>query len=85
VFATDDKALIEITNASFLRVWVDDELLTVPSVSTTVTNGDFSSSAVGWTLTATSGRVLAHQRRGAQRSMPSGHRIIGVLRARGQL
>jgi hypothetical protein len=53
VFATSDTALIELT-ASFMRVWVDDELLTVPSVSTTVTNGDFSSSA-GWTLTASSG------------------------------
>lgn len=53
VFATDDKALIELT-ASFMRVWVDDELLTVPSVSTTVTNGDFASSA-GWTLTASAG------------------------------
>lgn len=53
VFATDDTALIELTS-SVMRVWVDDALLTVPSVSTTVTNGDFAS-AVGWTTTASSG------------------------------
>lgn len=53
VFATDDTAVLEFTNL-VMRVWVDDELVTIPSVSTAVTNGDFSSSA-GWTLTATSG------------------------------
>jgi hypothetical protein len=47
VFAIDDTALIELTD-SLMRVWVDDELVTRPSVSTTVTNGDFSS-LTGWT------------------------------------
>lgn len=51
---TDDVALLEFTSA-LLRVWEDgDTLVTRPSVTSTVTNGDFSSSA-GWTLTATSG------------------------------
>jgi hypothetical protein len=53
IFGAGDTAILELTNA-LLRIWVDDELLTAPSVSTTVTNGDFSSSA-GWTLTATDG------------------------------
>lgn len=53
IFGTDDAAILEFTN-SLMRVWVDDELVTRPSVSTSVTNGSFSSS-VGWTLAATDG------------------------------
>jgi hypothetical protein len=48
VFATDDTALIEITNGQ-TRVWVDDALVTRPSVSTTITNGGFSVDLTGWT------------------------------------
>jgi hypothetical protein len=53
IFGPDDAALLEFTDST-LRVWVDDALVTRPSVSTVVTNGDFSSSA-GWTTSATSG------------------------------
>lgn len=53
VFGQDDTALLEFTD-SVMRVWVDDALLTNVSVSTAVTNGDFSSSA-GWTLSETAG------------------------------
>lgn len=59
VFSNDDTAILELTD-SILRVWiVDDEadtetLVTRASVSTVVTNGNFSSSA-GWTLASTSG------------------------------
>jgi len=49
----DAKAILEFTDST-LRVWVDDELVTRPSVTSTVTNGDFSSSA-GWTLTVSDG------------------------------
>jgi hypothetical protein len=55
VFSNTDLALIELTD-SVMRVWTvsgdTETLVTRPSVSTTVTNGDFSSST-GWTLTAT--------------------------------
>lgn len=53
IFATNDTAILEFTDQT-LRIWVDDALLTVESVSTSVTNGDFSSST-GWTLSAGSG------------------------------
>jgi len=53
VKSVDDTALIELTDGA-MRVWVDDSLVTYGSVTSTVTNGDFSSSA-GWTLTTTSG------------------------------
>jgi hypothetical protein len=46
--ATDDKALVELT-ASSMRVWVDDEVITRPSVSTAVTNGGFDADVASWT------------------------------------
>lgn len=57
VFSNDDTALVEVT-ASHVRVWVDDALLTVASVSTAITSGDFSSSS-GWTLSAAPGGAAA--------------------------
>jgi hypothetical protein len=53
VFGSDDTALLEFT-ATFLRIWVDDALVTAPAVATTVQSGDFSS-PVGWTLSAVTG------------------------------
>jgi hypothetical protein len=55
--AVDDVALLVLTNAA-LRVLVDDEYVTRPSVTSSVTNGDFSS-GTGWTLTASSGASSA--------------------------
>ncbi len=61
VFSNTDLALIELTD-SIMRVWniVSDveTLVTRPSVSTVVTNGDFSS-GTGWTLTATGSGAAA--------------------------
>lgn len=51
------QAGIEMSDG-LLRIWVDDELVTREAVTSTVTNGDFSSSA-GWTLT-TSGDSVAN-------------------------
>lgn len=48
VFATNDTALIELTDV-LMRVWVNDALVTRPSVSTAVTNGTFTSNLTGWT------------------------------------
>lgn len=53
VFGIHETALIELTD-SIMRVWVNDELITAPSVATTVTNGDFAAST-GWTTTSTAG------------------------------
>lgn len=53
VKAVDDAAVLELSNG-LLRVMVDDEFITRPSVTSSVTNGDFSS-ATGWTLTTTGG------------------------------
>lgn len=47
VFAMDDTARVEATNA-LLRVWVDDALVTRPSVAAAVTNGDFTNTVSGW-------------------------------------
>jgi hypothetical protein len=58
VFATDDTAEIEITEAS-IRVWVDDELITRPSVTAAVTNGGFDANVSGWTDSDESGAASA--------------------------
>lgn len=49
----DATAGLELSDLK-LRIWVDDALVTRPAVTSTVTNGDFSSS-VGWTLATTGG------------------------------
>lgn len=48
VFSTTDLALIELTDSA-LRVLVDDEPISRPSVSTAVTNGTFDTDLSGWT------------------------------------
>lgn len=51
----DDVALLELTDST-LRVLVDDTVITRPSVTSSVTNGDFGASG-SWTLTASDGAV----------------------------
>ena len=48
VFSAADTALLELTDLS-LRVWISDTLLTRPSITTTLTNGGFTSDLSGWT------------------------------------
>lgn len=48
VFATDDTALIELTDGK-MRVWVDDALISRDAVSSAIINGDFVSDLSGWT------------------------------------
>lgn len=48
IFAVDDTARIELTSGT-MRVWVDDELVTRESVTTTITNGTFATDVTGWT------------------------------------
>lgn len=48
VFATDDKALVELTDQS-MRVWIDNEPITRPAVSSAVTNGTLNTNLTGWT------------------------------------
>lgn len=47
-FSISDKAELELTDLA-LRVFVDDELITRPAVTTTVTNGNFDASLASWT------------------------------------
>jgi len=48
VFSVNDTAIIEITD-SVIRVRVDEQIIQRPSVSTTITNGNFTSDVSGWT------------------------------------
>lgn len=56
VFSTDDSALIELTD-SVMRVWVNDAVITRPSVATTVVNGTFDTNLNNWTDADESGCV----------------------------
>ncbi len=48
IAATDDTAIIELTDAC-MRVSVDETLITRPAVTAAVTNGLFTSDVTGWT------------------------------------
>lgn len=48
VFAVDDTARIELVDV-VMRVWVNDALITRPSVTTAITNGTFNSDIASWT------------------------------------
>lgn len=48
VYANDDTALVEISEDK-IRFWIEDELLTRPTVTAAVTNGEFTSDISGWT------------------------------------
>lgn len=48
VFSISDKAGIELTN-QVMRVMVDDEIISRPAVTTSVTNGNFDANLGSWT------------------------------------
>jgi hypothetical protein len=48
IFSSDDAALLELTDQT-MRVWVNDALVTRPSVSTVVANGTFDTNLTSWT------------------------------------
>lgn len=48
VFSSSQKALLEFTD-SVLRVWISDTVITRPSVSTAVANGNFTTNLANWT------------------------------------
>lgn len=56
IFSAEDTALVELTDGN-MRLWIDDTVLTRPSVSTTIGEGVLDSST-GWTLTATGNGVV---------------------------
>jgi len=48
VFALDDQAIIELTTGA-MRVYVNDAVITRPTVTTAITNGTFTTDLTGWT------------------------------------
>ena len=48
IYNNTQRSLIEFTD-SIIRFWVDDALITRPSVTTTITNGSFTTDLTGWT------------------------------------
>lgn len=60
IFSTTDTALLELTSG-IMRVWINDAVLTRPSVATAVTNGNFNTDIVGWTDLDEAGATSAWQ------------------------
>lgn len=58
IFSTTDTALLEFTNGA-MRVWVNDALITRPSVSTAISNGNFDTTLTDWTDNDESGATSA--------------------------
>lgn len=58
VFSNSDTAIIELTD-NLLRVRVDETVITRPSVSTTITNGTFTSDISSWNDDSASGCTAA--------------------------
>lgn len=48
IFSKTQRAIIEFTDQN-IRFWINDEVLTRPSVTAAITNGTFSGSLTGWT------------------------------------
>lgn len=48
IFSTTDTALLELTSGA-MRVWIDDALISRPSITSTITNGTFDTDLTGWT------------------------------------
>tara|TARA_Y100001947_G_scaffold158820_1_gene173276 strand:- start:3189 stop:5819 length:2631 start_codon:yes stop_codon:yes gene_type:complete len=53
-YSSDEKALIELGD-EVMRIWIDDALVARTAVTTTITNGEFTSSITGWTGASGSG------------------------------
>ncbi len=58
VFASDDTAIIEMTD-SIMRVLIDGIPISIPAVSSSITNGTFNSNLSGWTNADGGGCVSA--------------------------
>ena len=60
VFSTDDTALVEVI-PGFIRIWIDDELVSMPTVTASVTNGTFDTDLSSWTDADESGGTSSWQ------------------------
>lgn len=72
IYATDDTAIIELTN-TVMRVRVNDEIITRPSVTSAVSNGTFGTDLTGWTDNDESGATSAWKTGGYMSLIGSGY------------
>jgi len=77
IFSTDDTALVEITDG-LTRVWVDDEVIVRPSVSTAVANGGFTSNLNSWTDDDDAGAASTHHADGYMQLVGDGDTAAAV-------
>lgn len=67
---TGDTAIIELTPGK-MRLWVDDTILTRPSVSAAMTNGTFSGSLTGWAVVSSANGSATATASGLEMSLPA--------------
>lgn len=60
IFNVNDTALIEVNTDSFLRIRIDDVLISRPTVTTTVTNPTFAGNITGWTDVSDAGSSVVY-------------------------
>ena len=71
IFATTDTALVELT-ASIMRVWINDVVLTRPTVATTIVNGTFPTNLASWTNYDDAGAVSSWAAAGSMKLLGTG-------------
>lgn len=59
IFEVDDTAVIELTTVS-MRVRINDTLISRPSVSTSITNENFTAGALGWSDVSDTGGTVTY-------------------------
>jgi len=77
IFSTDDTALVEITDA-LTRVWVDDEVIVRPAVTTTVANGNFTSNLNSWVDDDDVGATSSHHASGYMQLVGDGDTAAAI-------
>lgn len=60
IFSTSDTSKVELTD-QLMRIWINDVLLTRPSVTAPVTNGTFAGNITGWTDGSDAGGVASYE------------------------
>jgi hypothetical protein len=71
IFSTTDTARLEFT-AAVMRVWIGDTLLTRPTVTTAVTNGNFTTNLASWTDNDEAGATSSHAAAGYMQLVGNG-------------
>ena len=77
--SASETALIELSRSgsnAYMRAYVNDQLVSYPGVSCSITNGDFSGGATGWTDASTGTATLTFASNCSMQALSAGGRAI---------